>query len=121
MKAILINPFTRTVSEVEYSGHIDELYDMLKCDTFTVATFYNPSGDGVFVDDEGMFADPAEMAFFYLPELYPQPLAGMGLVLGCDEEGNSTAPTTPITEIAGLIEYYTHEQVYERVRRTGGM
>ena len=36
MKAILINPFTRSVSEVEYSGNIQEIYDMLNCGTFTV-------------------------------------------------------------------------------------
>ena len=121
MKAILINPFTRSVSEVECSGDIQEIYDMLNCGTFTVATFYNPSGDGVFVDDEGMLADPAGMGFFYLPELYPQPLAGMGLVLGCDEDGNSTAPVTPLEEIAGLVEFYTHAEVYERIRHTGRM
>ena len=53
MKAYLIDPFTKTISMVEYSGDYNEIYKLIECDTFTCADF-NEFGDTVFVDDEGL-------------------------------------------------------------------
>jgi len=35
MKAYLIDPFTKTISMVEYSGDYNEIYKLIECDTFT--------------------------------------------------------------------------------------
>ena len=88
MRAILINPIDHTVTEVEHNGDYRQIYEFIDARLFDVARI-NEHGDGIYVDDEGLFNS---VDLFHL-QGYPEPLAGKGLVLGCDEEGNSTAPT----------------------------
>ena len=102
MKAILIDPFTRTVTEVEYSGNYQQIYDLIDCETFDCARI-NRHGDGIFVDDEGLIRDK-EQAFFLHAD-YPQPLAGKGLVLGCDDEGESVSPHTTLDEVTRKVRF----------------
>lgn len=96
MKAILIDPFTRSITEVEYSGNYQQIYDLIDAECFDVARI-NKHGDGIFVDDEGLLHDKEQC--FFLHEDYPMPLAGKGLVLGCDDEGESVSPHTTLDEL----------------------
>lgn len=89
MKAFVIDPFEKTINEVEYSGDYTQIYELGDFECFDIATF-NQKRDGVFVDDNGLFKDDQR---FFLINGYPQPLAGKGVVLGCDDEGASVAPT----------------------------
>lgn len=102
MKAYLIDPFTRTVSQVEYSGDYQQIYSFIDCDTFTCADF-NDKGDTVFVDDEGLInGKPQE---FFLVDGYPTPLAGKGLVLGTNQEGESVEPSITLSELDDAIQW----------------
>lgn len=101
-KTILIDPFTRTVSEVEYNGQYKHIYDLIQCDTYDAARI-NQHGDAIFVDDEGLFKE--EQAFFW-HEDYPQPLAGRGLLLGCRAtDGETIAPTTTLEEVRSKVQF----------------
>lgn len=98
--AILIDPFACTVSEVEYDGDDHhQIYPLISHETMKVDCFtcaYSPKleeGDAVYVDDEGLFKKPER--FFLLPG-NPQPLAGKGLVVGADDEGESTSVKTKL-------------------------
>lgn len=104
MKAILIDPFERTIDQIEYNDDIEEIYRLIRCESkiFTVVNF-SSNGDGVYVDDEGRFV--SNQAFFSI-EGYPQPLAGRGLVLGCDSHGNSTTPKHSFQDICGMVTFY---------------
>lgn len=85
MKAFLIDPATRTITETTISSWRD-IAPALECDLFDVVQI-GPNVS-VYVDDEGLFKD--DQCFFQLIH-YPQPLAGKGLVLGFDPEtGDST-------------------------------
>lgn len=109
MKAYLIDPFTQTVSEVEYSGDYREIYSLIDCDTFTCADF-NPFGDTVFVDDEGLInGKPQE---FFLIGDYPTPLAGKGLVLGTNEDGESVEPSMTIHQVAARVDWIPNIYTY---------
>lgn len=108
MKAFLIDPFERAITEVEYSGNYRDIYTLCQYDTFDVVTF-NKHLDGVFVDDEGLFKP--DQAFFSIAD-YPQPLAGRGLVLGCDEEGASVAPTVTLEELEELVTFHRGVVLY---------
>lgn len=100
MHGYLIDPFTKSITTVEWDGDYQSIYRLIDCDTFTVVTV-NAKRDSVFVDDEGLInGKPQE---FFLFDGYPQPLAGKGLVLGCDSVGESVTPTM------------TEEQVRARV------
>lgn len=107
MKAYLIDPFERTVTEVSYSGVYQTIYDFIKCDTFTCADF-NEHGDTFYVDDEGLFK--ANRAFFEHPG-YPQPLSGYGLVLGTDEAGDSKAPHVSLSDLTANIRWYSEQTI----------
>jgi hypothetical protein len=103
MKAYLIDPFNRQVSEVDYNGDFREISKFIQCDYFTAATF-NKNGDSFFVDDEGLFK---EDKMFFEHHGYPQPLAGYGLVLGTDPDGESTAPKISLEDLASDIMWYS--------------
>jgi hypothetical protein len=99
--AILIDPFARLVTEVTWNGDYRHIYELIGADCYDCARI-NGKGDGVFVDDEGLFKE--EQAFFW-HEDYPQPLAGKGLILGCDDEGESVRPHTTIEEVRSKVSF----------------
>lgn len=88
MRAFLIDPGARTLTTVEYDGDYTTIYQLLGIDTFDVVRF-GDDGDVIYVDDEGLMKGPTD---FFLIEGYPQPIAGKGLVLGTDAEGDDIEP-----------------------------
>ena len=81
MRALLINPFERTITEVDYSGDFHQIYELIDAHTFDCVRI-DDSGGSIFVDDEGLINGKEQTYFAHVN--YPQPLAGKGLVLGCD-------------------------------------
>jgi hypothetical protein len=100
-KAYLIDPVTRTVEEVNYSNDFTDIYDLIDCDTFTCVNF-NKHNDTIFVDDEGLFK--SDQQFFHV-QGYPQPLAGKGLILGTDDEGESVSPVIGYEDFCKLVTF----------------
>lgn len=100
-KAILIDPVTETVTEVEWNGDFHHIYNLIDCNTYDLARI-NKHGDAIFVDDEGLFK---EQQVFFIHADYPQPLAGKGLILGCDDQGESIAPHTTLAEVQGKVRF----------------
>lgn len=95
MKAILINSVDRKVSEIQYNGNIEEIYQALNCQTFTIVRLEN--GDTVFVDDEGLLGNPQN--FFTIAD-YGTPIAGNGLVLGETLDGESKDCASTVDEVS---------------------
>jgi hypothetical protein len=110
MKAILIDPFAQTVMEVEYDGDWQKISKIIGCQWFSTAGLRN--GDTIYVDDEGMFA--GETAFFRHND-YPQPLAGKGLILGTDDEGESVEPKLGVSDHASKITFVMPVKVFGKV------
>ena len=109
MKAYLIDPFAQTITEVEYSGDYKQIYSLIDADLFTTATF-NEHGDTVFVDDEGLInGKPQE---FFLVRGYPTPLAGKGLILGTDEDGESVEPSITLDQCRALVDWIPNIYTY---------
>jgi hypothetical protein len=92
----LIDPFAKTVTEVGYSGDFRQIYSLIECETFDVARV-NKHGDSIFIDDEGLIVEKPQ-AFFWF-DGYPQPLAGKGLLLGSDSDGESVSPHVTLQEV----------------------
>jgi hypothetical protein len=101
MKAYLIDPFTQQVTQVEYNGDYHQIYKLIDCDTFDVARINN-QGDGIFIDDEGLFK---EEQMFFKYSSYPNPLAGKGLILGTDKQGNSIEPRISLQEAIDSVDF----------------
>ena len=86
MKGILINPFDETVKEVEYTGDFHEIYYLTDCQTFDISRI--SITDDLYIDDEGLLKD--NNRYF---TLFGSNYAGKALILGHDEEGETT-PTS---------------------------
>lgn len=106
MKAILINASNRTVTEVEYDGNFRNLQKLIGCDCFTLAPLNseNAADDvSLFVDDEGLLKAPEE--FFHIAGVTLYPLAGNGVILGVDYEGNSVDSPVDVADIESRIVF----------------
>ena len=102
MRAILIDPFTQTIEEVDYSGDYKDIYGLIECDLFTTVYLPNTSDDTLFVDDEGLYVENQR---FFKIEGYEQPLAGRGLLLGTDEEGESIDCMSTVEEVKAVVSW----------------
>jgi hypothetical protein len=111
MNAYLIDPFQRAVTLIEYSGQYEDIYKHIEPDLFDVVEI-NRHRDCVFIDDEGLInGKPQE---FFLIRGYPQPLAGYGLVLGTDAEGNTVAPTATLDEVFEQIGWLNRDELIRK-------
>ena len=112
MKAILINPFDQSVSEVDYNGDYKEIYNLVNCSTFDCVRIDDTND--MYVDDEGLLKNPNR--YFKYGQ---QTLAGMGLILSHNDEGESAGTTLSSTEVFKEIEFlpegYTEEPYLEFV------
>ena len=102
VKGILIDPFACTVTEVEHDASgIDGIYKLLSHESMPVTCFATaPSraldgNDAIFVDDEGLLK-PCDRFFVIRGE---QPMAGKGLILGADREGDTISAVTSIVAL----------------------
>lgn len=108
IKGILIDPFAKTVTDFDLNkdGGFEEINTAIGSHTFTSAAVDHES-DTLYVDDEGLFKE--NQKFFFLPNFSPyQPLAGKGLIVGIDDEGDSSNVKTTLQEIQNQILWYNN-------------
>lgn len=108
MKAILIDPTTREVREVEYNGTLENIYAHIgnSCDTFCALSIGGDGDDALFLDDDGL--SKGGDCFAWL--VYPSPLVGNALILGCDTEGESVAPIIDIEAVRKAVRWLSAEE-----------
>ena len=105
MKAILINPFDETVKEVNILGNIEDIYLLTECSTFDVVALSDK--DDLYVDDEGLLKDNRYFT------IYGKTLAGKGLIMAHDVEGNSISTTLSLQEIKDVVQWLPEGHVEE--------
>lgn len=110
MKSYLINPEARTINEVEYDGDYHSIYGFIGADTFDVVGI--EKGDGIYVDDEGLLKGPSH--FFHVRGM-ATPLAGNGLVLGSNDDGESIEPKITLETLRERVRWATPVKVNKRV------
>ena len=91
MRAILIDPAKQTITEVDYDGNWTSISTHIDCTTFASAVVFE-NEDTLYIDDEGLWG----ATHFFRIEGYPDPLAGRGLILGTNEDGESIAAKSDI-------------------------
>lgn len=110
-KAILIDAKAQEVREVNLDGSLQNIYrelsnDEHKVDTFDVVRLEN--NDAIFVDDEGLLIEPAAPYYF----VYGKSkwiLAGNGLVIGTDDEGDSVDPKITVDEVRSRVTFFKYD------------
>lgn len=100
MRAILIDPTTKTISEVEHNGDYKEIYNLIECSTFEAVSIVN--NNTIYVDEEGLLDE--EPGPFFQWEAY-QPIPGKGLILATDEEGNSIGTTLELDFVRAKVTW----------------
>lgn len=107
MRTILIDPVTRSFTEVDYNGDWKTIPTHIGCELFDVV--YTDVGD-VFVDDEGLLKP--NQKFFVIDG--STPLAGRGLVFGpVDDEGDSTPATVTIEELEQKVRFLSAQSILD--------
>lgn len=86
MKALLINPKERKVTEIELDGSLDSYYKAMDCTTFAVPIQFD-NDDALYVDDDGVFK-PRPLYGFKKKE-WEYAIFGNAIIVGTDAEGNS--------------------------------
>jgi hypothetical protein len=109
VRAILIDPFACTVAYVELDPtHLANLHRQLSHEVHQVrslALAYCPFlrvGEAIYVDGQGLLGSPVR--FFRIAGLEP-PLAGKGLILGTDEEGNTATASSSLELITAAVTF----------------
>jgi len=108
MRGILINPWLKEITEVDVSEDFRDIYRKLsnplgpKVDCFCIGMNWR-NGDTLYVDDEGLLKPG--MRLFEIGRIDGQPLAGNGLILGSDAEGNSVDAKILLTEVQTLVKW----------------
>lgn len=105
MKAYLIDPLARTVTEMDFNENelLASISQHLDCDL--VDSVRISRTDAIFVDDTGMVREGAEERGFFSVRGYPQILNGRGLVLGNDEGGECVAPSIKLEALQAMIGF----------------
>lgn len=97
MRAILIDTYNKSVSEVDTVGDLQSIYELVRTDI--IEAVYLPGRNAMFVDEEGLYRQPPKPVFQFLG--FDQPMVGNGLILGFDEDGDNCDTTV---SLAGVIQ-----------------
>jgi hypothetical protein len=108
MKAILIDPHSRTVAQVDFHGDYKQIYTLIDADLFTVLEL--GEGETLFLDDEGLFREGQE---FFAIGNYPHPLAGKALILGTNDEGESVATKLHADKVRAAVRWLSPQDAVD--------
>lgn len=106
--AVLIDPYKNTVEDVTYNGDYRHIYELCQVRTFDFVPLQNT--DDLFVDDEGLCNLTPETRFFVI-EGDTQPLAGRGLILNHDKDGESIAAKFDAAYYRPRVKFYSVDEV----------
>lgn len=109
-RAYLIDPIKKAVMQVKYSycGDPRETARAIRCRIIDGVDL--DENHVVWVDDEGLFRPKFVFLWKIKSLYYPEgkELAGMGLVTGIDEEGETVPPTMSIDELNDSLTFDQH-------------
>ena len=102
MKAIKIDVVKRDVYYIEMEKDYHRIYDAIGngCTLFCCPVEFDNS-DALYSDDEGLLHEELE-GFFWMND-WTIPLVGNAIILGTDDEGDSTDVRSTIEEIKSKI------------------
>jgi hypothetical protein len=102
MRAILIDPTEKTVTEIDGDfANYKKINEAIGADLFTVVGL--GKGETIYVDDEGLLTNPPKDLFRW--KGYYAPLAGRGLILGTDDGGGTIATIIPLDVARANVDW----------------
>jgi hypothetical protein len=77
---------------------------------------------GAWVAEDGIscLVEPfwGDVVMTLAQDLHPDPLVGKGLVLGCDDMGESISTTLTIDDLKSMIQFWSIFEVHEHMSRS---
>lgn len=104
MRAILINPHTTSVTEVQVRDDLESWYNTLTFSDFKVSVVQPVRYDflhSLWIDEEGLFK--STNVSFELPNVWHEPFFGCGLIIGEKSDGSSRPCLVPLVEVQSQI------------------
>ena len=101
MRAIFIDPASKTVTAIDTTGDPDDLYRLLGC--ASVDSVSVTMGEILYIDDEGLMAD--EPGPFFALDGHDDPLPGRGIILGLDVYGKHHGSHMRVVDAAAMISW----------------
>jgi hypothetical protein len=110
MRAIIIDPFNRSVLETDIDGSAASITELLGCDMLQIAHRFE-TGDTLYVDEEGLIkaqdalqgSDEGERAFAFDVGAH-QPFVGKGVILGPENsKGSHTDAVMPTSRLSSIV------------------
>lgn len=112
MKAILIDPERKSITEVEHDDSLEDIHLLVDCSTIDAVRI--DGRDVIYVDDDGLYVKKHFFTFGHSLS----PIAGKGLVLGTDHDGYSIAPEKATVEsLERDIHWISREDAINLARR----
>ena len=102
-KAILLDPFASSISEVSV-GDFEDILKYIGCDVFTCIRSAALGDNVMYLDDEGLI-NGTDRATRFIDEVYPHPLAGRILILGDNGHGGDKDCTLSTAKVSSLVKY----------------
>lgn len=104
MRAVLIDPYPRTITQIDFGGTRDDLHKVIGVQTAT-SVVIGPR-DILWLADEGF--SEAGRPVFQLGES-TTPLAGRGLILGNSPDGEYHGTTVPLQKVMKTVHWTDYE------------
>lgn len=102
-RAILIDPFSETITEVKMvDTKLQTIYALIGCQLITITSL--AEGIDMILDDEGLLKPSENQAYFKFG-IASQPFAGKALIIATDDEG----------DFASLPEKVSVEKINDKV------
>jgi hypothetical protein len=128
MRVIVIDPFKKEIRydvvrnpkiNEDYSEYNEEIYALLSggptpVDVMEVAYLQTEDAknrDSITVDENGLFIVPEVQKFFIVENAYPQPLAGIGVVTGSDNQGGTIETCLSLDWFKTRVKFYSSEEI----------
>lgn len=113
MKAYLVNPATRCITEVQYTGDVSSLYALHDINAFDSDEF-NEHRDAVVSDAEGHMNGAGERHGYFRIAPGHEPIAGIALVIGTAANGAVAAPVITHEALLDSVEFIQSINVQAR-------
>jgi hypothetical protein len=109
IKGILIDPITRTITQVELiythdRGFLEAMYQLLDCQMIEAVRFESPRST-LWVDEEGLFKRGNPV--FAYPGLGQGQFCGKAVILGDTPGGNCTDTKLTLAEVTAAVQWTT--------------
>jgi len=108
MKAFLIEVSSNSITQIDLGEHWEEINKHIGSEIFS-CPYTTKEDDVLYCDDEGLLKP---IKGFFLLDGYAQPIAGNGLIVGDDGEGNSTDAHISLIELSKRVKFMDMNDAY---------